>query len=95
MKIKSIYTVFTFVFLFVPQLLAQTPNTGSVLSWTDCVSVAAKNNPTITSSKYSLQSNRYSYYGSYNGFMPQVSLSHSYSDSSTSLLGSNKWQTSG
>lgn len=49
------------------------------LSWADCVSMAARNNPALKAAKSSLEAAKASYYGTYNGVMPSVSLSHSYS----------------
>src|SRR5262245_48018601 len=65
------------------------------LSWTDCVAIAAKNNPDLTSSSYSLEAGRSSYYGSYNGFLPSVSLSNSYSDNEDFASDSYHWQAQG
>jgi outer membrane protein TolC len=95
MKKNTLSTVFAFVVFASSQLLAQTPDTGSVLNWKDCVSLAVKSNSSLASSRYSLESNKYSYYSSYNGLMPQVSLSHSYSDSDPNIPGTDKWQTAG
>ena len=53
------------------------------LSWSDCVSMAMRNNPQLASSEDSVEASKYSYYGSHNGILPQISLSHSYSQSGT------------
>ena len=95
MKNNKIYILITTIVFAVSYGFAQDPGASSVLSWKDCVSLASKNNPSLASSRYSLQSSKYSYYSSYNGLMPQVSLSHSYSDSSSSLPGTDNWQTAG
>ncbi len=54
------------------------------LTWQDCVALAAKNNPKLLASLLSMQANRADYKGSYNGILPQLSLSNSYSESSRS-----------
>ncbi|MCB4792552.1 MAG: TolC family protein [Elusimicrobia bacterium] len=95
MKIKTAYKTIAVVIFTIPQLFAQSPDAGSILSWPDCVSLALRNNPFLASSRHSLEASKSSYYGSYNSLMPQVSLSHSYSDSSSSLPGSANWQTAG
>ena len=75
---------------------AQTLNSGSILSWSDCVSLASKNNPSLASSGYSLQASRASYSGSYNGIYPQINLFHSYSNTSNAVTGNGtNWQTGG
>jgi len=70
----------SFIF-FVCAGYCQAPAPNSVLSWQDCVSLAAKNNPAFASSRFALVAGQSSYYGSYNGILPQVNLSHSYSNS--------------
>jgi len=52
------------------------------LSWQDCVRIAAQTNPQLLSALRAQEASRAQYYGSYNGILPQVTLSHSYSDSS-------------
>src|ERR1035437_949237 len=97
MKTKTLFTVLALVFFMMSQLSAQTLNTGSVLTWTDCVSLAVQNNPQLSSSRYAVASGRSSYNGSYNGLYPQVNLSHSYTNSSNlnSSGSHDNWQTSG
>ncbi len=51
------------------------------LSWEDCVAIALRNNPELFSAKNAKESSRYAYYGSFNGFLPQLSLSNSVTDS--------------
>lgn len=50
-----------------------------ILTWQDCVALAALKNPTLTSADYFLQSTRASYLGSFNGLMPNLALSNGYS----------------
>jgi outer membrane protein TolC len=57
---------------------ATTPKT---LTWQDCVALAALKNPTLISADYSLQSARATYLGSFNGFMPNLTLSNGYASS--------------
>lgn len=49
------------------------------LTWADCVSLAAKNNPDIQSSMSTLQSDAYKAKRAYSGFLPQVSGEVDYS----------------
>ncbi|MCX5796698.1 MAG: TolC family protein [Elusimicrobia bacterium] len=55
-----------------------------VLTWEDCVALAAQKNPGLVSSQYAKQAGRASYLGSFNGLLPGVSLSNSYSSSNGS-----------
>ena len=101
MKIISIAIVAGSVFLVASLGFSQTPNTTSPLTWSDCVFLSSQKNPDLMSSKHALETNKAAYYGSYNGFLPQINLSHSYSDSdsvagvSSSVVtsGSANWQT--
>lgn len=54
------------------------------LTWQDCVKLAASNNPTLLSALLSLQADRANYKGSYNGILPQIALSNSYSEGARS-----------
>jgi len=72
----------------------QTPNTNAPLTWSDCVSLASRNNPDLAAARNSLESSRASYFGSYNGLCPQITLSNSYSDSNASNDSEN-WQVGG
>ncbi|HBL16411.1 MAG: hypothetical protein A2X36_03475 [Elusimicrobia bacterium GWA2_69_24] len=62
------------------------------LTWEDCVSLAAIQNPTLVASEYAAAASRASYYGSYNGLLPQLSVSHSYGDS-RGAGGNTRWST--
>lgn len=76
-------------------VFAQSPGTNTVLTWSDCVGIAVKNNPDLASSRYALAASQSSYKGSYNGVMPQVSLSNSYNSNSgggSGTGGSDSWQ---
>lgn len=55
-----------------------------VLTWDECVAEAAHANPTLASSRLSLDASRASYYGSWNGLLPRLSLSNSVSESDSS-----------
>ena len=72
----------------------QTPNTNAPLTWSDCVSLASRYNPDLAAARNSLESSRASYFGSYNGLCPQITLSNSYSDSNASNDSEN-WQVGG
>jgi outer membrane protein TolC len=49
------------------------------LTWDDCVAMAAQRNPTLVATDYAQKASHYAYYSSYNGVMPSVVLSNSYS----------------
>ena len=52
------------------------------LTWEDCVALAAQKSPNLVSAQYAEKAGRASYLGSYNGLLPTLSLSDSYSSSS-------------
>jgi len=87
--------------LMVSFSLAQTPIPDHPLTWNDCVELALRNNPDLVSSQKALEASKASYYGSYNGLMPQLTLSNSYSDSDNyggsrgTTLGPPTWQGQG
>ncbi|MFA6030476.1 MAG: TolC family protein [Elusimicrobiota bacterium] len=60
------------------------------LEWKDCVAAALRENPDLAASRRALEASRATYYGSYNGLLPQLSLSNSYGDSKGSD-GSSRW----
>jgi outer membrane protein TolC len=67
----------------------------SVLRWADCVSIAAKNNPDLASAQKSVDASKASYSQSFNGILPGVTLSNSYSNSeNATVTGGNSagWQ---
>lgn len=53
----------------------------SPLSWKECVAIALRQNPDLASAREGTAASRYSRRGSYNGLMPTVDLSNSYTDS--------------
>ena len=57
---------------------------GGVLSWEDSVAQATRANPTLASSRLSVDASRASYYSSFNGFLPSLTLSNSVSESNSS-----------
>jgi outer membrane protein TolC len=57
------------------------------LTWNDCVRLAARNNPDLLSALQALESDQATYKGSFNGILPHVSLTNSYSDSRFSRTG--------
>ncbi|MDE2292230.1 MAG: TolC family protein, partial [Elusimicrobia bacterium] len=61
------------------------------LTWEDCVGVAESRNPQLLSSRGFVAASRATYYGSFNGFLPQVSLTNSVNDS-RGADGSSRWQ---
>lgn len=60
----------------------------AALSWSDCVKIAAQNNPTLRASLLAQQSSRAAYLESYNGILPQISLTNSYRESETAGVNS-------
>ena len=57
---------------------------AKVLTWDDCVALAAQQNPNLVSAQYAEKAGRASYLGSFNGLLPTLSLSDSYSSSNGS-----------
>ena len=57
---------------------------GGVLTWEDSVGETARANPTLASSRLSVDASRALYYASFNGFLPSLSLSNSLSESNMS-----------
>jgi outer membrane protein TolC len=55
---------------------------STVITWDDCVRAAAATNPEYSASRFSLEASRASFYQSFNGVMPQVSLSNSLTEGS-------------
>ena len=55
-----------------------------MLSWEDCVALAAQKSPNLVSAQYAEKAGRASYLGSYNGLLPTLSLSNGYSSSNGS-----------
>lgn len=74
--------------------LSQAQEASRPLAWEDCVGIASRSNPDLASSRRALEAGRASYYGSFNGFLPRLSLSNSYNDSRGSD-GSSRWQAQG
>ena len=82
------------LFFFIPFVAWCDP--GAPLTWQECVRSAARNNPDLLSSVRAVEASRAQYLGSYNGILPKVSLSNSYTDSSSSNLAETKtWQAQG
>lgn len=67
----------------------QEASSPRLLTWEACVSLALRRNPELAASGYAVDAQRASYRGSYNGLMPNLSLSNAYSNSSASPA--NKW----
>ena len=59
------------------------------ITWEDCVVLASRQNPDLQSAGFARQAGRFSYYGSFNGLLPNLSLSNSYTDSGG---GAARWQ---
>lgn len=65
-------------------LLACGASAQTVLTWEDSVTQAAAANPALKSSRLSVDASRASYYSSFNGFLPSLSLSNGVSESASS-----------
>jgi outer membrane protein TolC len=48
------------------------------LTWADCVALAAKQNPSLASAEYAEKAGQYTYYSSYNGLLPTMALTNTY-----------------
>ena len=57
---------------------------GGALTWQESVAEAARANPGLVSSRLSVDASRASYYSSFNGFLPSLSLSNSLSEANAS-----------
>jgi outer membrane protein TolC len=69
-------------FLLALGLLAALPRRGGAeMTWQDCVTLALRRNPELASSQYSVKADLAGYKGSFNGLLPRLDLSDSYSDS--------------
>jgi len=65
-------------------LLGAAASAEPALTWEDSVAEAARANPTLASSRLSVDASRALYYSSFNGFMPSLSLSNSVSENDAS-----------
>jgi len=59
---------------------------AGALTWEDSVAQSARANPALASSRLSVDASRASYYSSFNGFLPSLTLSNSVSESNASRL---------
>lgn len=75
-------------------LAVSLPAAAGPLAWDDCVALALRRNPDLAASTRFAEQQRANYRGSYNGVMPNLTLSNGYSDSSDNLTG-NRWSASG
>ena len=64
--------------------LPPAPPPEKVLTWEDCVALAAQKNPSLVSAQYAVQASHAAYLGSFNGLMPTVTLSNGYASGSGS-----------
>jgi len=74
--------------LLIGLLIRATPglaeSSSQPLTWRDCVRLAATSNPQLLSAIQAQEASQAQYNGSYNGILPQVDLTHSYSKNSSS-----------
>lgn len=73
---------------------AATQEPARVLDWNSCVALAAQRNPDLLGAQRSLAADSARYFGSYNGFLPSLSLSSRYSDS-RDATGNSRWSADG
>jgi outer membrane protein len=72
------------------------PSSAAPLTWADCVRRAALKNPDLLSAVRARQASRAQYLGRYNGLLPQLSLSNTYSDNAgAGDSRSRLWQAQG
>ncbi|MDE2491395.1 MAG: TolC family protein [Elusimicrobia bacterium] len=64
------------------------------VTWSDLVSDALRANPNLAASRFSLESSRAAFYQSFNGVLPQVTLSNSWDESrgAGGLSAAARWQ---
>lgn len=100
--VKKILIPTALLFCLCSAALAENSNTITSLGWKDCVALALRSNPDLASSRQTREASRSSYHGSFNGLLPQVTLSNSYNDSGGNSGGSSKggsgpatWQAQG
>jgi outer membrane protein TolC len=55
-----------------------------ILSWDDCIALAAQRNPTLVAAEYAKNASRYSYFSSYNALLPNLSLSNTFTHNNNS-----------
>lgn len=85
-----------------------TETPGVALTWQDCLRLAASHNPDLQSALHAMEASRAQYYGSYNGVLPHLALSNTYTNrhssggsafvngqSGTISSGSEQWQAQG
>lgn len=65
-----------------------------LLTWDDAVALTLQRNPDLASSYEAAEAQRATYRGSFNGVMPNLTLSNGYSDSSSNVTG-NRWSAQG
>lgn len=66
-------------------------NTETPLTWIECVAIALRQNPDLASAREGKAASTYAYRGSYNGVLPSVTFSNSYSGSNNT--NASLWQT--
>jgi len=59
------------------------PPPAMTVTWDDCVALAARKNPTLVASEYAQAASRATYISSYDGIMPSVALTNTYSRNNT------------
>ena len=73
----------------IPSFAEDIPQT---LTWENCVRLTSLHNPDLLSAGKAIQASKAQYRGSYNGILPQVNLSNSYSDGQGEL---KSWELNG
>lgn len=89
---SNIATILLAIGLTLSTAFGRPPQPDSILVWSDCLSIAIKNNPELASSRLSLEASKSTLEGSRNGLFPQLGLAESYHGPGNSP-GSSHWQT--
>ena len=84
----------TLLAVFLSALPAAAAEAPHILSWDDCVQTALGRNPDLASSRFAYKAGKYAFYGSFNGLLPQLTISDSYRTLNNSN-GSSRWQAAG
>ncbi|MDE2510881.1 MAG: TolC family protein [Elusimicrobia bacterium] len=79
--------LFSMLFVLIGALPA--PAEATTVTWDGIVAEAAAANPDLSASRFSLEAARASYYQSFNGVMPQVTLSNTLSEANVAPV--NRW----
>src|SRR5438046_675091 len=74
---------------------SEAADSAAPLTWEDCVATAKKNNPALISAAKSVAASQADYKGSYNGLLPNLTLSSSYNNSDSPVAKNSRWNAAG